>query len=106
VVEVVKRPISVTRTLRIPADAEALIVRGGGAGDRAPVTTFELLVGGQSAGKHPLPPLTDAKNPPTTRFSLPPGVRGRELRCELSFTSTQETPQIDIRGMSFALQAK
>lgn len=105
-VEVVKRPISVTRTIRIPADAEALIVRGGGAGDRAPVTSFELLVGGQSAGKQPLPPLADAKNPPTTRFPLPQGVRGRELRCELSFTSTQEAPQIDIRGISFALQAK
>ena len=106
VVEVMKRPISVTRTLRIPADAEALIVRGGGAGDRAPVTTFELLVGGQSVSKLGVPPLSDTKNPPSTRFPLPPGVRGRELRCELIIASTQETPQIDIRGISFALLPK
>ncbi|MBL9082733.1 MAG: hypothetical protein JNK76_13045, partial [Planctomycetales bacterium] len=49
-----------------------------------------------------LPVFADAKNPPTLRLPLPPTARGRTVRCELTFTTTQQRLRYDVQGISVA----
>ncbi|MGC3972270.1 MAG: hypothetical protein QM775_34505 [Pirellulales bacterium] len=105
VVEVIKSPLSISRNVTVAADAEALVVRGGAVGQPASATKLKLLVGGNQTAEVDLPTFADAKNPPTLRLPLPPGARGRSVKCELVFTTTQQNLRIDVRGISVAVPA-
>ena len=102
VVEVLKSPLAISRSVAIPADAESLVVRGGAVGQPASVTKLKLTVGGAQAMEVDLPVFADAKNPPTLRLPLPPTARGRTVRCELTFTTTQQRLRYDVQGISVA----
>ncbi|MCE9608046.1 MAG: NPCBM/NEW2 domain-containing protein [Planctomycetia bacterium] len=102
VVAVLQKPLVVSRTLAVPADAEALVVRAGAAGDKGGPTTLKITCGGTPLVEAPsVPTMADPRNPPVLRFALPTSLRGRELRCEFSFQPAGEGCKIDLRGATF-----
>ncbi len=102
VVAVLQKPLVMTRTLQVPADAEALVVWIGTAGDKGGPTKVKLTCDGTTLPDNPtVAQAGDARNPPMLRFPLPPAMRGREIRCELAIQPTGDGSKIDLRGATF-----
>ena len=102
VIALLPKSLTMTRSLDVPADAETLVLWVGMAGDKGGPTKLKVVCDGTSLGE----PVTlvasaDVRNPPQLRFPLPPAMRGRELRCELSFEATGDGCKIDLRGATF-----
>lgn len=90
---------TIVRTLRVPAEKEALALRAGSASDRNGVTSVKLVVGTRELGKQTLPFCADPRNPPTLSFAVPANLRGRDVRYDFIFETTQEAPRYDVFGV-------
>lgn len=102
VAAVLQKPLLITRGLQVPADAEALVLWIGTAGDKGGPTKLKVTCDGTALPEnHLIAPAGDARNPPMLRFALPPALRGREIRCELAIQPAGDGCKIDLRGATF-----
>lgn len=107
VVAMLQKQLTMTRTLEIPADADALVLWVGMAGDKGGPAKLTVACDGMSlvdsakSTTSNLAVVGDARNPPQLRFLLPAALRGREIRCEISVQATTDGGKIDLRGATF-----
>lgn len=98
-IEALKRPLTVSRSVMLPADAEAIIVYGGTTDDRGGTVKASFMVAGKSQAEGNVTVITDPTRPPEVRLVIPSTLRGREVRCDLVFQGTTEVLHLDIRGI-------
>lgn len=105
VVEALKPPLVLSRTLSIPAECEELRVYCGAVDNQAGNTRVTLLSAGKPITDDGVPIVSDPTKPPYLRLRIPPEYRGRELKCELSFKSDKPGLRLDFYGIELPVPA-
>lgn len=96
-----KGPLVLTRTLTFPAECEAVIFPIAALGEASGPVIASLRVGDKAIGGARVAGNTDPARPRNVLFAIPAELRGREQRCELSFTAEKAGMQIDFYGLMF-----
>lgn len=106
VVEALKSPLVLTRTVTIPADCVAIRIHAGSVDGAAGSTRLLLQTGGKKMDEEPLPTGSDPLNPPKERYWVDKEFRGREVRLEMVVTPSKPGLRLDFYGMDFDLEGK
>lgn len=104
VVEVLKSPLVLTRTVSIPADCTAIRIYASAVDAAAGSTKILLQTGGKKLDEEPLATGGDPLNPPKERYWVDKEFRGRELRLEMVVTPSKPGLRLDFFGVDFDVE--
>jgi hypothetical protein len=104
VVEALKSPLVLTRTMSIPADCVAIRIHAAAVDGTAGSTRLLLQSAGKKLDEEPLPTGGDPLNPPKERYFVDKEFRGREVKLEMVLTPSKPGLRLDFYGVDFDLE--
>jgi len=106
IVVAVKSPLVISRTITLPADAEQMLVYASAVDDTAGPVKLKFVIAGQPLEEIDVPKAENAKTPTPRKLSIPENRRGREVKCEMQFTSAKPGLRLDFHGVEIVAAEK